>query len=114
MRAAGEAMAKARSRAGDRTFSLPTAAGYWKGLHILTGGNPRLVKMVFQLMEQGVTPDFRAQLEGLLDAYTPYFKHRIESMSPQQRRVFDAIALAWDPSKLATQRARPAHGVQPD
>jgi tetratricopeptide (TPR) repeat protein len=99
MRVAVEAMAKARSP-DERGFSLPTAEGYWKGLHILTGGNPRLVKMVFQLMEQGVTLDFRAQLEGLLDAYTPYFKHRIESMSPQQRRVFDAIALAWDPVQI--------------
>jgi Flp pilus assembly protein TadD len=57
--------------------------------------------MVFQLMEQGVTSDFRVQLEGLLDAYTPYFKHRIETMSPQQRRVFDAIALAWDPVQIS-------------
>ena len=79
---------------------LPDDVNYWTGLHILTGGNPRLVKMIFQLLEQGVTQDFRAQLEGLLDAYTPYFKHRIESMSPQQRRVFDAIAMAWDPVHL--------------
>jgi tetratricopeptide (TPR) repeat protein len=100
MRAAVEGMAKARST-GAGALSLPTAEGYWKGLHILTGGNPRLLKMVFQLMEQGVTSDFRAQLEGLLDAYTPYFKHRIEAMSPQQRRVFDAIALAWDPVQIS-------------
>ena len=98
MKTAVHAMAEAR--AGERTITLPESAGYWKGLHILTGGNPRLVKMVFHLMEQGVTPDFRAQLEGLLDAYTPYFKHRIEAMSPQQRRVFDAIALAWDPVQI--------------
>jgi tetratricopeptide (TPR) repeat protein len=96
MRAALESMANARS-AGGEGLSLPT----WKGLHIITGGNPRLVKMIFQLMEQGVTADFRAQLEGLLDAYTPYFKHRIEAMSPQQRRVFDAIALAWDPVQIS-------------
>lgn len=100
MKEALEAMAKARSSGGG-VLSLPESKGYWKGLHILTGGNPRLVKMVFQLMEQGVTPDFRTQLEGLLDAYTPYFKHRIEAMSPQQRRVFDAIALAWDPVQIS-------------
>jgi len=95
-----EAMRKSRPMDGER-LPLPDNEGYWKGLHILTGGNPRLVKMVFQLLEQGVTPDFRTQLEGLLDAYTPYFKHRIESMSPQQRRVFDAIAMAWDPVRLS-------------
>ncbi|MFA6180472.1 MAG: tetratricopeptide repeat protein [Candidatus Methylopumilus sp.] len=100
LRAALEAMRTARSNAGE-LLPLPKESGYWVGLHILTGGNPRLVKMIFQLMEQGVTTDFRAQLEGLLDAYTPYFKHRIETMSPQQRRVFDAIALAWDPVQIA-------------
>ncbi|HYJ03663.1 MAG TPA: tetratricopeptide repeat protein [Chthoniobacterales bacterium] len=100
MRAAVEGMVEARSM-GNGDLLLPPSEGYWKGLHILTGGNPRLLKMVFQLMEQGVTSDFRAQLEGLLDAYTPYFKHRIETMSPQQRRVFDAIALAWDPVQIS-------------
>jgi tetratricopeptide (TPR) repeat protein len=99
LRKALEAMWKARwPDSGE--IPLPDGDDYWRGLHILTGGNPRLIKMIFQLLEQGVPPDYRAQLEGLLDACTPCFNHRIERMSPQQRRVFDAIALAWDPVPL--------------
>lgn len=100
MKAALRAMAAAREET-SKHIQWPTQEGYWKGLHILTGGNPRLVKIIYQLMERGVTADFQAQLEGLLDAYTPYFKHRIEAMSPQQRRVFDAIALAWDSVQIS-------------
>lgn len=100
MKDALKAMAAARPNPAN-VIQWPTQEGYWKGLHILTGGNPRLVKIIYQLMERGVTPDFQSQLEGLLDAYTPYFKHRIESMSPQQRRVFDAIALAWDAVQIS-------------
>ncbi|WP_395744638.1 hypothetical protein [Prosthecobacter sp.] len=100
MKAALRAMAAAREET-SKHIHWPTQEGYWVGLHILTGGNPRLVKIIYQLMERGVTADFQAQLEGLLDAYTPYFKHRIEAMSPQQRRVFDAIALAWDSVQIS-------------
>jgi tetratricopeptide (TPR) repeat protein len=100
MKAALRAMAAARVETSKHIL-WPTQEGYWIGLHILTGGNPRLVKIIYQLMERGVTADFQAQLEGLLDAYTPYFKHRIEAMSPQQRRVFDAIALAWDSVQIS-------------
>jgi DNA-binding transcriptional regulator GbsR (MarR family) len=100
METALRAMAAARPLTSAR-IKWPTQAGYWKGLHILTGGNPRLVKIIYQLMERGVTADFQCQLEGLLDAYTPYFKHRIEAMSPQQRRVFDAIALAWNAVEIS-------------
>lgn len=100
MKTALRAMAAARAET-SRHIQWPEKEGYWIGLHILTGGNPRLVKIIYQLMERGVTADFQAQLEGLLDAYTPYFKHRIEAMSPQQRRVFDAIALAWDSVQIS-------------
>lgn len=100
MKTALRAMADARAET-SRHIQWPEKEGYWIGLHILTGGNPRLVKIIYQLMERGVTADFQAQLEGLLDAYTPYFKHRIEAMSPQQRRVFDAIALAWDSVQIS-------------
>lgn len=100
MRTALTAMADARAGTSAH-IRLPTREGYWRGLHILTGGSPRLLKMIYQLLERGVTPDFRSQAEGLLDASTADFKQRIESASRQQRRVFDAIAHAWDSVQIA-------------
>lgn len=100
MKAALQAMDEARAES-SKSIYRPTREGYWRGLHMLTGGNPRLLKLTYQLMERRVSADFRAQLEGLVDASTPDFKQRIRHMSRQQRRVFDAIAHAWDAVQIA-------------
>ena len=66
-------------------------------LRILTGGNPRLVKLGYRVLRDGLVGDLRQDLERLLDETTPFFKHRIDSLSKEARRTFDAIALRWDP-----------------
>jgi len=67
-------------------------------LRILTGGNPRLVKLGYRVLRDGLDGDLRQDLERLLDAATPFFKHRIDSLKAKEtRRVFDAIARRWDP-----------------
>lgn len=100
MKAAMHAMADARAET-SKHIHRPAREGYWRGLHILTGGNPRLLKMTYHLLERRVGSDFQAQLQGLLDASTPDFKQRIGAMSRQQRRVFDAIAHAWNAVQIA-------------
>ncbi len=67
-------------------------------LRILTGGNPRLVKLGYRVLRDGLDGDLRQDLERLLDEATPFFKHRIDSLKAKEtRRVFDAIARRWDP-----------------
>lgn len=66
-------------------------------LRILTGGNPRLIKMVYRLLHEGASGGVKQDLQRLLDECTPYFKHRIENLTVPARRVFDAIARQWDP-----------------
>ncbi|MCX7099828.1 MAG: tetratricopeptide repeat protein [Methylococcales bacterium] len=66
-------------------------------LRILTGGNPRLVKLGYRVLRDGLGGDLRQDLERLLDETTPFFKHRIDSLSKEARRTFDAIARRWDP-----------------
>lgn len=66
-------------------------------LRILTGGNPRLVKLGYRVLRDGLDGDLRKDLERLLDEATPFFKHRIDSLAKETRRVFDAIARRWDP-----------------
>jgi tetratricopeptide (TPR) repeat protein len=69
-----------------------------KTLHTLTGGNPRILALIYQLLEAGHSEAAMADLEILLDQVTPYYKARIEEyQTPQQRAVIDAIALHWDP-----------------
>ncbi len=66
-------------------------------LRVLTGGNPRLVKMVYRLLSEGGTGSARQDLDRLIEDCTPYFKHRIEELKGEVRRVFDHVAKQWDP-----------------
>jgi predicted transcriptional regulator len=69
-----------------------------KTLHNLTGGNPRVLALIYRLLESAETDAAMADLEILLDQVTPYYKARIEEyQTPMQRAVIDAIALNWDP-----------------
>lgn len=68
-----------------------------QALRILTGGNPRLAKLGYRILREGLDGDVRRDLERLLDECTPFFKHRIEGLAKEGRRVFDAIARRWDP-----------------
>jgi tetratricopeptide (TPR) repeat protein len=94
------ALAEAR---GDKSIpkTLAERAGTIQGLYILTGGNPRLIKTFYRLLTEGLRGDIRTDLERLLDEFTPYFKAVVDALPVQQQRIFDAVALAWDPVEVA-------------
>jgi tetratricopeptide (TPR) repeat protein len=81
--------------------ALQERGGTLRTLHLLTGGNPRLIKTFYQLLKDGLHGEIRADLERLLDAFTPYFKAIVDALPSQQQRIFDAIALAWDPVEVS-------------
>ncbi|KAA0122066.1 hypothetical protein CIW48_20200 [Methylobacterium sp. P1-11] len=67
-------------------------------LHRLTGGNPRVLALIYRLLGTGESDAAMADLELLLDQVTPYYKAKVEEYrTAQQRAVIDAIALHWDP-----------------
>jgi tetratricopeptide (TPR) repeat protein len=69
-----------------------------KTLHTLTAGNPRVLALIYRLLETAESNAAMADLEILLDNVTPYYKARVEEYhTPQQRAVIDAISLHWDP-----------------
>jgi Flp pilus assembly protein TadD len=73
-----------------------------EALHILTGGNPRLIRTFYRLLNEGMHGELRQQLQRLIDDYTPYHKAIIDALPGQQQRVLDAIALHWNPCDVAT------------
>ncbi|MCB1233227.1 MAG: tetratricopeptide repeat protein, partial [Verrucomicrobiae bacterium] len=89
--------------------------GRIESLRVLTGGNPRLVKLVYRLLAEGGQGSARRDLERLLEDCTPYFKHRIEEIrSPEERRAFDHVARHWDPvavGDVAKALRRPSNKV---
>ena len=94
------ALADARGDMEARTV-IDKREGGLRAIHLLTGGNPRLVKTFYRLLKDGLHRDIRVDLEKLLDEFTPYFKAIVDALSPQQQRIFDAVALAWNPVEVA-------------
>jgi len=66
-------------------------------LHTLTGGNPRTVALLFNVLALGVDGDVMTDLERLLDQCTPLYKARVEALAPQSQQVVHALAVHWDP-----------------
>jgi|CXWL01.1.fsa_nt_gi Flp pilus assembly protein TadD len=99
-------LALAKNRGGDSIEkiekTLQERQGTVRALHLLTGGNPRLVKTFYRLLAEGLRGDIRAELERLMDEFTPYFKSIVDALPVQQQRIFDAVALAWDPVEVAS------------
>jgi len=62
-------------------------------LYQLTGGNPRAVGLIFELLRQG--PNGRAveDFERLMDITTPYYKARFEDLAEQAQVVMHALAV---------------------
>jgi tetratricopeptide (TPR) repeat protein len=64
----------------------------------LTGGNPRLILMLYQVMcESGIVEAAEA-FKQLLDELTPYFQGRMDGLPPQQRKVLDTLASQESPA----------------
>ena len=89
-----------------------------KVLHYFTGGNPRLVLMLYRIIASSDLIDVRRGLEKLLDEVTPYYKAKIESLPPQQRKILDHIARVsartgsgLTPTEIAAETRLPVNQV---
>ena len=64
----------------------------------LTGGNPRLILSLYRIFTESEILEVERDFIKLLDEMTPYFQNRMKSLSPQQRKVLDAVSLMDGPS----------------
>ena len=70
-------------------------------LHVLTGGNPRTTRILFDVFSHGFSQEAYQDLEMLLDWMTPLYKSRFEELSPQAQIVVSSIATMWEPVVLS-------------
>ncbi|HRH42207.1 MAG TPA: winged helix-turn-helix transcriptional regulator [Pyrinomonadaceae bacterium] len=63
-----------------------------KALETFTGGNPRLVLMLYRIITSSDMTEVRNGLDRLLDAVTPFYKDKTEKLPPQQRKIINEIA----------------------
>ncbi|HKG23480.1 MAG TPA: tetratricopeptide repeat protein, partial [Blastocatellia bacterium] len=79
-------------RLKDFEEKLRANTARFKVLEYFTGGNPRLVLMLYRVITQSDLSEIKLGLEKLLDEVTPYYKAKTETLPPQQRKILDYIA----------------------
>lgn len=94
------ALVKERARVDGATHLL----GAWSeltpriaALYHLSGGNPRLVLALYEVLRAGVDRDLHEQLLALLDEVTPYYQARLHDAPPQGEHLLVELAVADGP-----------------
>ena len=95
-------VAQLAERQGERAIvvNLAQDPARLRRLHLLTGGNPRIALLLYQVLGESPAGSIRQDLELLLDEVTPFYKHQIESLEGPQQRIFHAVARNWHPLPL--------------
>jgi hypothetical protein len=65
-------------------------------LRTLSGGVPRTIALLFQVFVDNEHGNAVSDLEKVLDAVTPLYKHRMDDLPSQQQKIVDAVAKNWD------------------
>jgi Archaeal ATPase. len=62
----------------------------------LTGGVPRTIALLFDILAEGPHGTTFGYLDDTLDMASPIYKHRMDDLSKQQKPIVHAIAKHWD------------------
>jgi tetratricopeptide (TPR) repeat protein len=65
-------------------------------LHTMTGGNPRLNVLLYELIAHDNLLDVKVQFQKLLDQISPFYQDRLKELAPQERALLETIALMRD------------------
>ncbi len=93
-------LAKQASRE-DVAAALAAHPARFQSLHTLTGGNPRTVALLFEVLLADPEESVQAALEALIDRATPLYKARFEELAEQAQIVLGALCLEWHPATAA-------------
>lgn len=69
-------------------------------LNALSGGIPRTIVLLFKVFVDNEHGNALEDLEKILDAVTPLYKHRMDDLPAQQQKIVDAMALHWEPVEV--------------
>ena len=64
-----------------------------QAIHEMTGGNLRLIMMLYELIAHDNLQDVQMQLQKLLDQISPFYQDRLKDLAPQERALLEVLAL---------------------
>lgn len=76
----------------------PLPEGSLHAMRILMGSSPRLFATLARCATDHSLEALTRDLRDMVDGQTEYFKSYIDSLPPQERRVFVALAESWEPA----------------
>ena len=81
-------------RRADLVKAFKTKSNRIKAIHALTGGNPRLLVMLYILIQDSVSniSDVEVAFFNLLEELTPYFQSRMAQLKAQEEKILVAFA----------------------
>ena len=78
-----------------------------RALYRMTGGNPRLTMMLYELIAHESVTQVQDQFHLLLDRISPFYQSRMNDLPPSQRALLECLARMRDqdktPATIATQ-----------
>ena len=66
-------------------------------LRRITGGVPRTMVLLFEILADSDNGAAFEDLEELTDRVSPLYTSRMDSLKPQQQKIIDTLARAWEP-----------------
>ena len=88
-----------------------------KALHIMTGGNPRLIMLLYGLIAHERITDVKLQFQKLLDSISPFYQDRLKDLPPQEKALLENMALMRSrqeprtPGNIAKKMRKPAKQI---
>ena len=70
-----------------------------QALYRMTGGNPRLTMMLYELIANESVTSVQDQFHLLLDRISPFYQSRLNDLSPSQRALLECLAGMRDQDK---------------
>ena len=70
-----------------------------EALHRMTGGNPRLTMMLYELIAHESVAGVQEQFHVLLDRISPFYQARMNDLPPGQRALLECLASMRDAEK---------------
>lgn len=88
-------------------------------LYVLTHGNPRSTVAIYNVLAAGIDGNIRDPLEESLDKISTWYRTRLETLGPNERKILNLIAIHWEPiheqqiaSKLGLSRNSVVKGLK--
>ena len=83
----------------DLLASLKGMSPRLRALYRMTGGNPRLTMMLYELIAHESITGVQEQFHVLLDRVSPFYQSRLKDLPPGQRALLECLASMRDEEK---------------